>query len=102
MQSRLANTPKPDDTLLNEMKDTKLALDLYSLHQAKGAQTRARIKWVQEGEKNTKYFLGLEKTNHSNKTMTSVRNSQGKVCKTLEGIMNTQVEYYKALYSEKQ
>ena len=101
LQSRLANTPKSDDTLLNEMKDTKLALDLYSLHQAKGAQTRARIKWVQEGEKNTKYFLGLEKTNHSNKTMTSVRNSQGKVCNTLEGIMNTQVEYYKALYSEK-
>jgi hypothetical protein len=33
---------------------------IYS-DKAKGAQIRSRIKWVEEGEKNTKFFLGLEK-----------------------------------------
>ena len=28
---------------------------------AKGAQIRSRIKWIEEGEKNTNYFLSLEK-----------------------------------------
>jgi hypothetical protein len=37
---------------------------IYS-DKAKGAQIRSRIKWVEEGEKNTKFFLGLEKARRS-------------------------------------
>jgi hypothetical protein len=28
---------------------------------ARGSQIRLRAKWASDGEKNTKYFLGLEK-----------------------------------------
>lgn len=59
------------------MKDTKLALDLYALHEANGAQTRSKIKWIEEGERNTKYFLGLEKTNHNRKIMSALKNKNG-------------------------
>ena len=48
----------------NEIKDTKLALDINSLPGAKGAQTRSRVKWIEYGEKNTKFFLNLEKMNN--------------------------------------
>ena len=102
LQSELGNNPDPlDERLLNEMKDTKLALNLCTLHEAQGAQTRARIKWIEEGERNTKYFLGLEKFNSNSKYMVALKNPQGETCTTQEGIMQIQVEYFQNLYKEK-
>ena len=54
---------------LNEMQDTKLALDLYALHEIEDAQVRSRLKCIDEGERNTKYFLGLEKSNFNKKNV---------------------------------
>ena len=71
LQQNISNSP--DDADLNEIKDTKLALDLHALHKAKGAQTRARIKWIEEREMNTKYSLGLEKDNNNNNTVMILR-----------------------------
>lgn len=41
----------------------KLENQLNNLYdkKAQGAQIRSRAKWVSDGEKNTKYFLSLEK-----------------------------------------
>jgi hypothetical protein len=33
----------------------------HAVQKAKGAQIRSREKWVEFGEKNNAYFLGLEK-----------------------------------------
>ena len=49
LQSAIANYDQnnslvPQEEFVNEMKDTKLAVDIYSLYDAEGAQTRARIK----------------------------------------------------------
>ena len=102
LQSKLANSPSEStDDLLHEMKDTKLALDLCALYEAKGAQTRARMKWIEEGERNTKYFLGLEKTNHNSKTITALKNAEGNLCTSKTEIMEIQVEFYKSLYNNK-
>ena len=35
---------------------------------AKGAQIRSRIQVLEDGEKNTKYFVNLEKSRQLNKT----------------------------------
>ena len=50
----------------------KKELELHDIHLAKGAQTRARAKWI-EGEKNTKYFLRLEKARGTFNTISSTR-----------------------------
>ena len=39
----------------------KRDLELQEIKQAQGAQVRCRAKWTEDGEKNTKYFLRLEK-----------------------------------------
>ena len=46
-----ASSNASNEVFINEIKDTKLALDIYSLHDAKGAQTRSRVKWIEDGEK---------------------------------------------------
>ena len=84
LQSAIANYDQnnslvPQEELVNEMKDTKLALDIYSLYDAQGAQTRARIKWIENGERNNKYFLQLEKCNFNKKFMTSLKDKHGQL-----------------------
>jgi hypothetical protein len=41
------------------------------------AQIRSRVQWVEQGEKNTKYFLGLEKTRQTRKTINSLYDENG-------------------------
>lgn len=36
---------------------------------AKGAQVRSWTKWISEGERNTNFFLGLEKKHQTNNTI---------------------------------
>ena len=38
-----------------------------SLLKCKGAFVRSRERWMEDGEKSTKYFLGLEKRNGERK-----------------------------------
>ena len=51
------NTPM--DELINEMKDTKLSLDIFFPIWSSGAQTRTRMKWIENGERND--ILGIRK-----------------------------------------
>jgi hypothetical protein len=43
----------------------------------KGIIIRARMQWIEDGEKPTKYFLNLEKRNYVSKLITCVRNDNG-------------------------
>ena len=53
---------------------------IYS-DKAKGAQIRSGIKWVEEGEKNTKFFLELEKARQTRTNITALKNNKGKLIK---------------------
>ena len=46
---------------LNIMYLPKSEYDRIQLHKARGAMIRSKCKWVEEGERNTRYFLNLEK-----------------------------------------
>ena len=76
--------------LLNELIDTK----------SKGAQIRSRANWVNEGEKNTKYFLSLEKKNQSNNVITKLNTENGIV--SSEGdVLKEMCSFYEQLYTSK-
>ena len=89
------------NNLIDQVNDSKLALDMYALYEAKGAQTRARVKWIEEGEKNTKYFLGLEKSNQTAKTMVALKDTNGQIYTNKDDIIRIQQQFYQNLYSEK-
>ena len=44
-----------------EYVETKASIEAHYRHLCKGASIRSKVKWFEEGERNTKYFLNLEK-----------------------------------------
>ena len=47
---------KDDQPLHAEVMRVKQELKLITIGKAKGAQIRSRIKWIEEGERNTAFF----------------------------------------------
>ena len=92
----------PNNAILNrEVNKLQCELEIYELSKANGAQIRAKVEWVQYGEKNTSYFLGLEKSKAHAKFMDSMKLPDGKVIVVQEDIMNEQVKFFQKLYSKK-
>ena len=66
-----------------------------------GAIIRSKAKWVEEGEKNTKYFLNLEKRNYEKKCIRKlILNTQQEITETHE-ILEEGKHFYSELYSTK-
>ena len=61
-------------------------------------QIRSRVQWVEQGEKNTKYFLGLEKTRRTRKTINSLYDENGVVTRQQTKILQLSKSYYENLY----
>ena len=59
---------------------TKLKLELLEGHKARAAQVRARAQWVQKGEKNTQFFLNLEKSRVLYRAMYTTEHSWMLLC----------------------
>ena len=59
---RLKAERNPDDKrILNELFATNLRLEKLLQYKTKGAILRSKVRWFEHGERNTKYFLNLEK-----------------------------------------
>ena len=72
LSEQLVTTPQ-NKNLHSRFEIVKKELEVYQLHKARGAQVRSKTKWIEDGEKNTKYFLRLEKSRGSNNTITSIQ-----------------------------
>ena len=62
LQQKISNSAQIDPEILQKYNQLQLQVDLKIIKQANGAKIRSKSKWIQEGEKNTKYFLTQEKT----------------------------------------
>ena len=106
MQERLNKieqtlSTQPDNKpLKTELVKIKTELEVFALAQAHGAQIRSRIKYIEEGEKNTGYFLNLEKTNTANNTITALQTSDGRTITQQAEVLNEQVNFYSHLYKK--
>jgi len=68
----------------------------------KGRQIRSRVKWIEEGEQNTAFFLGLEKTRQTKKAMNELYDKTGRSTTDQNEIMEIEVDYYKKNYINQQ
>lgn len=64
-----------------------------------GMAVRSRIKWIQEGEKVSRYFCNLEKRNFVNKAMSSLEKDDGSLISDQSDILKEVQSFYENLYS---
>lgn len=92
----------PTDTELNAKHCyLKQKLELQKIHEAKGAQVRSKVKWIEDGEKNTKYFYNLEKTRAKHNIITRLEDQDGQIITEQGLILKKQVDYFSSLYNQR-
>ena len=66
-------------TIQEEKLKLQKKFELMEMEKTKGAQIRAGIKWIEEGVKNTKFFLNLEKSRAKNNTINRLVKRDGEI-----------------------
>ena len=87
-----------DETKLQEYKQVKSEWEYFHTKKTKGIILRSKAQWVEEGEKNTKYFLNLEKRNQNNTYIKALINKENKEIDDIKDIIKEEEMFYKELY----
>ena len=66
---------------------------------AEGTPVRARVRWAEEGEMSSRYFLRLEKKQGANQWIAAMRGADGVVVSDIDGICRSWVTFFSALFS---
>jgi len=77
-------------------------LDTLYKDKAKGIQVRSRAKWIQEGEKSTRYFMRLESQRQGSNVIKELKKTDGEKTTDSDGILGEICNFYSDLYSSKQ
>ena len=64
----------------------------------KGAIIRSKARWVEYGEKNTRYFLNLEKRRGEQKNINKLKLNDGTKTEDQEVILKEEEKFYRSLY----
>ena len=99
LSTQLAQSPN-DEKLLHKYEHYKKELEIKKLNTTRGAIIRARVKWTEEGEKNTKYFLNLEKKRAESNTIKQVTKDNGEIVTGPSKILVEAQKYYENLYKK--
>ncbi len=89
------------ETLLKTKSELESKLDIMYREKARGAQIRARAKWVQEGEKSSKYFMRLENQRQGENVINGLYDIHGNVITDSSNILDEIVLFYSDLYTSK-
>jgi len=87
--------------LLSEWKSLKIIVDEFYSNKARGSFIRSRAKWIEEGEKSSRYFLNLERSRQENNIIHELLcdESQTMVNDT-EGLLKMAKLFYERLYTD--
>ena len=84
-----------------EYDKCKTQMEKIIEYRTKGTIIRSKSRWYNEGEKNTKYFLNLEKRHYKNGTITSLKNQNGDTVISDKEILKECKNFFNDLYSSK-
>ena len=86
------------EKLIENIQASQIELDQFYKLKTKGAMVRSRAKWFEKGEKNTKYFLNLEKSDFDRKRISEIKNKQGNIVSDQTGILGVLKLYFEKFY----
>ena len=81
-----------------ELEKKQRELEQIIEHKTKGAILRSKCRWYNEGEKNTKYFLNLEKRHYKNDVISQLKIDDDKFVTSDKDILNACESFYKNIY----
>ena len=87
--------------LEEQLNDRRLELEKIIEVRTKGAFFRSKTRWYNEGEKNTKYFLNLEKRHFRQVTISNIKINDQEFVTSDEKILIECASLYKNLFSSK-
>ena len=83
------------------LSDLQIEQEEIRKYELNGLLVRSECTWIEDGEKPTKYFLGLETRNYVNNNISRLINSQGELINKQDQILEDIANFYKSLYSNK-
>ncbi len=85
------------DTKEKEMVQNKI--NEYYKDKDDGYLIRSKIKWIEEGEKSTKFFFNLEKSRQSNNVIRQIKDKNGRLQTDDNEILKVTSEFYENLFT---
>ena len=90
---------KVKENTRTELRITKQQIEEIIAYKTQVAILRSKVKWYNEGEKNTKYSHNLEKRHFNSKTIRYLQSANGKKFSTDVEILDEAKNYYEHLYT---
>ena len=84
----------------NRIQELNTELESIRKDHMRGLLVRTKARWIEEGEKPTKYFCSLEKRNFTNKNLTKIVNDKGEHITDQKHILEQIKQFYESLYSD--
>ena len=101
-QLDMANNNEPQNqSIIERINLLKRDLEKIIEHRTKGAILRSKSQWYNEGERNTKYFLNLEKRHYKQGTISQLKINETDFVTSDKAILSECESFYKHLYTSK-
>ena len=101
LDNACSNDPPVSQNVTERIKILKEELEKTIEYRTKGAILRSKSRWYNEGEKNTKYFLNLEKRHFKQGTINQLKLSDRVFVISDKDILSECESFYKDLYASK-
>ena len=81
------------------LEKTQKELETIIEYKTAGVMLRSKARWIEHGEKNTKYFFNLDRRNYNKKVITKLKRNDGTGLNSQRDILKEEESFYRNLYS---
>ena len=99
LENELVKDPN-DENIQREIMTCKSKLEVHNLEKTEAARIRSKIKWIEEGEKCSKYFLGLEKNRAIASTIFKIKNQLNETIFKEQDIVEIFAQHFESIYDD--
>lgn len=96
---QISNDASRSDSLFVKLEELEDKLNKIYDFETKGLIIRSRVRWLEEGEKNSKYFCNLENRSWQKKNINRVHDTHGNLITDPNKILKEIEQFYTKLYS---